>query len=142
MHTYTHAWRTSCVRDVLCCVEGVYRFKRDHRNCGASTSNLAATLRGVRRAARPPAFCWDEQSGITTTGMTVNTIDNGFYTAPALFQSQYTVTGNQLHFDLWVGGASFPNRMSELRVFTESVPAPGAIGLLGFAGLVARRRRR
>jgi MYXO-CTERM domain-containing protein len=90
----------------------------------------------------PPAFCWDEQFGITTTGMTVNTIGNGFYTAPALFQSQYTVTGNQLHFDLWVGGASFPNRMSELRVFTESVPAPGAIGLLGFAGLVARRRRR
>ena len=56
----------------------------------------------------PPAFCWDEQSGITTTGMTVNTIENGFYTAPALFQSQYTVTGNQLHFDLWVGGASWP----------------------------------
>ncbi len=90
----------------------------------------------------PPAFCWDEQFGITITGMTVNTIGNGFYTAPALFQSQYTVTGNQLHFDLWVGGASFPNRMSELRVFTESVPAPGAIGLLGFAGLVGRRRRR
>lgn len=61
---------------------------------------------------------------------------------PALWQSQYQVMGNQLHFNLWVGGAAFPNRMSELRVFTDAVPAPGALGLLGFAGLVARRRRR
>jgi MYXO-CTERM domain-containing protein len=35
------------------------------------------------------------------------------------------------------------NRMSELRVLTDgTVPTPGALALLGLAGVAARRRKR
>jgi MYXO-CTERM domain-containing protein len=163
----------------------------------------------------PPAFCWDEQSGVTSTALLVNTIGNGTFTggswgptlaagvydshmihfdastgvavvqgsvtfsgnivaviyennlldisdgllgAPgttyatgdpfrshssALGTSSYTVAGNTLNFTLWANSfAAWPNKMAQLRVLTDgTVPAPGAVALLGLAGLVGRRRR-
>ena len=163
----------------------------------------------------PPAFCWDEQSGVTSTALLVNTIGNGTFTggswgptlaagvydshmihfdastgvavvqgsvtfsgnivaviyennlldisdgllgAPgttyatgdpfrshssALGTSSYTVAGNTLNFTLWANSfAAWSNKMAQLRVLTDgTVPAPGAVALLGLAGLVGRRRR-
>ncbi len=161
-----------------------------------------------------PAYCWDEQQGVTTSGTSVNLAANGFYTGPtpnlaavagtfdshfihfdassgianaqgtvvfsgaiiaviyenvlldatdlqfgapatiypttdpfrsmtsALMQTQLTITGNTLVFDLWTQTASMQNRMAALRVLTDShVPAPGALALVALAGLAARRRR-
>ena len=161
-----------------------------------------------------PAYCWDEQSGVTASGVGVNITSNGFYTgaapftgvvsgtfdshfihfdassgvanatggvtfssqiraviyqnvlldatdlpfgsfgttyatfdpfrseAAALMLSQLTVSGNTLNFTLWAQNAAMQNRMSEVRVLTDAVPAPGACALLGLSGLIARRRRR
>lgn len=163
----------------------------------------------------PPAFCWDEQSGVSSTALLVNTIGNGTFTggswgptlaagvydshmihfdastgvavvqgsvtfsgnivaviyennlldisdgllgapgtayatgdpfrshASALGTSSYTVAGNTLNFTLWANSfAAWPNKMAQLRVLTDgTVPAPGAVALLGLAGLVGRRRR-
>ncbi len=161
-----------------------------------------------------PAYCWDEQSGVTASGLNVNITNNGFYTggtpytgivsgtfdshfihfdassgvanatggvtfssqiraviyrnvlldatdlqfgsvgttyatgdpfrseAAALMLSQLTVAGNTLNFTLWAQNAAMQNRMSEVRVLTDAVPAPGACALLGLSGLIARRRRR
>jgi MYXO-CTERM domain-containing protein len=53
--------------------------------------------------------------------------------------------------DRWIGGGTlqFPTNTSNVangfyggNVFLDEVPAPGAIALLGLAGLVSRRRRR
>jgi MYXO-CTERM domain-containing protein len=51
------------------------------------------------------------------------------------------VNNNVLDFTLWASAFTLPNRMTELRVLTAAVPAPGAIALLGLAGLVGVRRR-
>lgn len=59
----------------------------------------------------------------------------------SLFQSAFQVNNNVLDFTLWAAAFTLPNRMTELRVLTAAVPAPGAIALLGLAGLVGRRRR-
>jgi len=173
------------------------------------TSALYGALPG------PPAFCWDEQSGVTSTALLVNTIGNGTFTggswgptlaagvydshmihfdastgvavvqgsvtfsgnivaviyennlldisdgllgapgttyatgdpfrshASALGASSYTVAGNTINFSLWANSiAAWPNKMAQLRVLTDgTVPAPGAVALLGLAGLVGRRRR-
>ncbi|MFM1823774.1 MAG: hypothetical protein RI967_2040 [Planctomycetota bacterium] len=161
-----------------------------------------------------PAYCWDEQQSVTTSGVNVNLAANGFYTGPtpnlaavagtfdshfihfdassgvanaqgtvvfssaivaviyenvlldatdlqfgapatlypttdpfrsmtaALMQTQVTITGNTLVFDLWTQNASMQNRMAALRVLTDAqVPAPGAAALLALAGLAVRRRR-
>lgn len=163
----------------------------------------------------PPAYCWDEQPSILTTGTNVNITANGFYTgftpysalaagtfashmihfdassgvasvtgsatfsspilavlyentllsatdaifgAPGttyatgdpfrsstaqLVSTQLLVSGNTLNFTLWANSAAWPNRMMQVRVFTDgTVPAPGAMALLGLAGLAARSRRR
>lgn len=163
----------------------------------------------------PPAFCWDEQSGVSSTALLVNTIGPGTFTggswgpslaagvfdshmihfdagqgvavvqgsvtfsgtiiaviyennlldisdgllgAPgttyatgdpfrshssALGASSYTVAGNTISFTLWANStAAWPNKMAQLRVLTDgTVPAPGAVALLGLAGFVGRRRR-
>ena len=61
----------------------------------------------------------------------------------ALMLSQITVAGNVLTFNLWAQAAMMQNRMSELRVLTDgTVPTPGALALLGLAGVAARRRKR
>jgi len=60
----------------------------------------------------------------------------------ALFQSAYQVNNNVLDFSLWASVPGLPNRMTELRVLTAAVPAPGAVALLGLAGLVGSRRRK
>lgn len=59
----------------------------------------------------------------------------------SLFQSAFQVNNNVLDFTLWASAFALPNRMTELRVLTAAVPAPGAIALLGLAGLVGTRRR-
>ena len=163
----------------------------------------------------PPAYCWNELSGVSSTALLVNTIGNGTFTggswgptvAGGVFDSHmihfdagqgvavvqgavtfsgnivaviyenllldisdgplgaagttyatgdpfrshatnlgatsYTVAGNTLTFTLWANSfATWPNKMAQLRVLTDgTVPAPGAIALLGLAGLVGRRRR-
>ncbi len=163
----------------------------------------------------PPAFCWNEQSGVSSTALLVNTIGNGVFTggswgptlaagvfdshmihfdastgvavvqgsvtfsgnivaviyennlldisdgllgapgttyatgdpfrshASALGASSYTVAGNTINFSLWANSiAAWPNKMAQLRVLTDgTVPAPGAVALLGLACLVGRRRR-
>jgi MYXO-CTERM domain-containing protein len=163
----------------------------------------------------PPAFCWDEQSGVSSTALLVNTIGPGIFTggsygpslaagvfdshmihfdastgvavvqgsvtfsgtiiaviyennlldisdgllgapvttyatgdpfrshASALGASSYTVAGNTINFSLWANSVgAWPNKMAQLRVLTDgTVPAPGAVALLGLAGLVGRRRR-
>lgn len=173
------------------------------------TSALYTALPG------PPAYCWDEQSGVSSTAVLVNTIGNGNFTggswgpivAGGVFDSHmihfdagqgvavvqgtvtfsgnivaviyenllldisdgplgaagttyatgdpfrshatnlgatsYTVAGNTLTFTLWANSiATWPNKMAQLRVLTDgTVPAPGAVALLGLAGLVGRRRR-
>ena len=60
----------------------------------------------------------------------------------ALFQSAYQVNNNVLDFSLWASTVGLQNRMTELRVLTAAVPAPGAVALLGLAGLVGSRRRK
>ncbi len=63
----------------------------------------------------------------------------------SLGPSQYTVSGNTMSLDLWAyGSAVWPNRMVQIRVLTEAVPAPGATGLAALAGAagLGRRRRR
>jgi MYXO-CTERM domain-containing protein len=163
----------------------------------------------------PPAYCWDELSGVSSTALLVNTIGNGVFTggsygpfvaggvfdshmihfdagqgvalvqgsvtfsgniiaviyennlldisdgllgapgttyatgdpfrshASALGASSYTVSGSTINFTLWANSvAGWPNKMAQLRVLTDgTVPAPGAVALLGLAGLVRRRRR-
>jgi MYXO-CTERM domain-containing protein len=59
----------------------------------------------------------------------------------SLFQSAFQVNNNVLDFTLWASTFALPNRMTELRVLTAAGPAPGAIALLGLAGLVGTRRR-
>jgi len=62
---------------------------------------------------------------------------------PALFQNSIQVIGNQINFTMWVSTPNLMNRISELRVLTDStIPAPGAIALLGVAGVLGGRRRR
>lgn len=59
--------------------------------------------------------------------------------------SQFTVTGNTIALDLWAyGSAIYPNRMVQIRVITEAIPAPGAVAVAALAGAsgVGRRRRR
>ncbi|MFM7261702.1 MAG: hypothetical protein ACKO3W_13980 [bacterium] len=63
-------------------------------------------------------------------------------TTNSLFQSAYQVNNNVLDFSLWASVLGLPNRMTELRVLTAAVPAPGAVALLGLAGLVGSRRRK
>lgn len=165
--------------------------------------------------AGPPAYCWDEQSGVSSTALLVNTIGNGTFTggswgptvvggvfdshmvhfdaalgvavaqgsvtfsgnivaviyennlldisdgllgapgttyltgnplrshASNLGASSYTVAGNTLNFTLWANAfPGHPNYIAELRVLTDSVPAPGAVALLGLAGVAGRRGRR
>lgn len=164
--------------------------------------------------AGPPAFCWNEQSGVSSSALLVNTVGNGVYTggsygpvlaggvfdshmvhfdaaqgvavvqgsvtfsgtivaviyentlldisdgplgaggttyatgnplrshSSALGSSSYTVAGNTLSFVLWASSTpTWPNDMAQLRVLTDSVPTPGALALLGLAGLAGRRRR-
>ncbi|MEY3142596.1 MAG: hypothetical protein RLY21_1089 [Planctomycetota bacterium] len=163
----------------------------------------------------PPAFCWDEQSGVSSSALLVNTIGNGTFTAGSwgptvaggvfdshmihfdastgvavvqgtvafsgnivaviyennlldisdgtlgafgttyatgdpfrshstnLGTTSYTVAGNTLTFTLWANSfAAWPNKMAQLRVLTDSIPAPGAAALLGLAGIAGRRNRR
>ena len=163
----------------------------------------------------PPAYCWDEQSGVSSTALLVNTLGNGTFTGgswgPTLFPgtvdshmihfdastgvavvqgsvtfsgnivaviyennlldisdgplgafgttyatgdpfrshstnlgtTSYTVTGNTLTFTLWANSsAAWPNKMAQLRVLTDAIPSPGAIALLGLAGLTGHRNRR
>jgi MYXO-CTERM domain-containing protein len=62
---------------------------------------------------------------------------------PALFQNSIQVVGNQINFTLWVSTPNLMNRIAELRVLTDGVvPAPGAMALLGAAGVFGGRRRR
>jgi len=64
---------------------------------------------------------------------------------PVINPSQFTVAGNTISLDLWAyGSAIYPNRMVQMRVITETIPAPGALAmaaLAGAAGLGRRRRR-
>lgn len=55
----------------------------------------------------PPAFCWDEQSGVSSTALLVNTIGNGTYTGGSWGP---TVAGgvfdsHMIHFDASTGVA-------------------------------------
>lgn len=61
-------------------------------------------------------------------------------TGNALGMSTIGVSGNTLFFDLWAFAPG--NYLSEIRVLTHSVPAPGSAALLGLGGLVSLRRRR
>lgn len=57
-----------------------------------------------------------------------------------LGNSTIGVSGNTLYFDLWAMAPG--NYLSEIRVLTHSVPAPGSLALLGLGGLACVRRRR
>lgn len=62
---------------------------------------------------------------------------------PALFQNSIQVIGNQINFTMWVSTANLQNRICEFRVLTDSaIPAPGAMALVGAAGVLGGRRRR
>jgi hypothetical protein len=163
----------------------------------------------------PPVMCWNEQSGVSSTAVLVNTVGNGTFTggsygptvAGGVFDSHmlhfdastgvaaaqgsvtfngnivgviyennlldisdgplgfggttyatgdpfrsmtsilgttsYSVSGNTLNFTLWANSsAAWPNKMVQLRVLTDAVPAPGVAALLGLAGLAGRKGRR
>ena len=55
----------------------------------------------------PPAYCWDEQSGVSSTALLVNTLGNGTFTGgswgPTLFPG--TVDSHMIHFDASTGVA-------------------------------------
>lgn len=51
-----------------------------------------------------------------------------------------SVNVNVLHFDLWTTLAGTVD-YEQVRVYTRHIPAPGAMALLGLAGVIARRRR-
>jgi hypothetical protein len=160
-------------------------------------------------------MCWNEQSGVSSTALLVNTVGNGTFTggsygpvvAGGVFDSHmihfdastgvavaqgsvtfngnivgviyennlldisdgplgslgttyatgdpfrsmtstlgtttYTVSGNTIAFTLWANSsAAWPNKMVQLRVLTDAVPAPGVAALLGLAGLAGRKGRR
>lgn len=62
---------------------------------------------------------------------------------PALFQNFIQVIGNQVNFTMWASAPNLQNRITEFRVLTDApIPAPGAIALLGVAGVIGGRRRR
>jgi hypothetical protein len=163
----------------------------------------------------PPVMCWNEQSGVSSTAVLVNTVGNGTFTggsygptvAGGVFDSHmlhfdastgvavaqgsvtfngnivgviyennlldisdgplgfggttyatgdpfrsmtsilgttsYSVSGNTLNFTLWANSSpAWPNKMVQLRVLTDAVPAPGVAALLGLAGLAGRKGRR
>jgi hypothetical protein len=163
----------------------------------------------------PPVMCWNEQSGVSSTALLVNTVGNGTFTggsygptvAGGVFDSHmlhfdastgvavaqgsvtfsgnivgviyennlldisdgplgfggttyatgdpfrsmtstlgttsYSVSGNTLNFTLWANSSpAWPNKMVQLRVLTDAVPAPGVAALLGLAGLAGRKGRR
>ena len=163
----------------------------------------------------PPVLCWNEQSGVSSTALLVNTVGNGTFTggsygptvAGGVFDSHmlhfdastgvavaqgsvtfngnivgviyennlldisdgplgfggttyatgdpfrsmtsilgttsYSVSGNTLNFTLWANSSpAWPNKMVQLRVLTDAVPAPGVAALLGLAGLAGRKGRR
>lgn len=61
----------------------------------------------------------------------------------ALGPSQYTVVANTISLNLWAyGSATWPNRMVQMRVITEAVPAPGAATLAVLAAAAGRGRAR
>jgi MYXO-CTERM domain-containing protein len=69
----------------------------------------------------------------------------GFLRSPgsSLFQNSIQVVGNQINFTMWVSTLNLVNRLSEFRVLTDAtIPAPGAVALLGAAGAIGGRRRR
>ena len=64
-------------------------------------------------------------------------------TNSSLFQNFIQVSGNQISFTIWASSVNLPNRIAEFRVLTDAtVPAPGAMALLGVAGAACGRRRR
>lgn len=64
-------------------------------------------------------------------------------TNSSLFQNFIQVSGNQISFTIWASSVNLPNRIAEFRVLTDAtVPAPGAMALLGAAGVASGRRRR
>jgi MYXO-CTERM domain-containing protein len=69
----------------------------------------------------------------------------GFIRSPgaSLYQNSIQVVGNQINFTMWVSTPDLMNRISEFRVLTDAtIPAPGALALLGVAGVIGARRRR
>ena len=49
----------------------------------------------------PPAYCWDEQTGVLTSGTNVNLTANGFYTGatPYFGVAAGTFASHMVHFD-------------------------------------------
>ena len=62
-----------------------------------------------------PAYCWDEQSGVTASGVGVNITSNGFYTGAAPFTGVVSGTFDShfIHFDASSG-------VPHARAFQES----------------------
>ena len=62
----------------------------------------------VGALAGPPAYCWNEMSGVSSTALLVNTVGNGTFTAgswgPAIISGVFD--SHMIHFDAATGVAS------------------------------------
>ncbi len=101
---------------------------------GAPASAVYGSLPG------PPAYCWDEQTSVLTSGTNVNLTANGFCTGPTPYfgVAAGTFSSHMVHFDASSGVANVTGSVTFssaiLAVIYENTLLDATDGLFGAGG--------